>query len=108
MADVEAEAVGAQYVVAVLKQGAFAVQVGDELVPIVAMNPRLLAAAEKASGIPWTQMVESPTADLTAAQMLINAAEEQAGEDLSEAASVAELMGRFVKLPSRNGSGGDG
>lgn len=100
--------VGAQYVRAVHDAGAFAMRVRDELVPILVLEPGVLASVSRACGVPWTALVETPTADLLGASMLLAAAEQHCGvDDVPAPTSVAELMARFVVMPARNGTGGD-
>lgn len=99
----EPEAVGQAFIDAINAVGPFAIRVGDTLVRLIGLQPQLLAGVQRASGVPWVQLVESPTADLAAALMLVAAAEQQCGIEASPVGTVVELMDRFVKMPATGG-----
>lgn len=101
----DVDPVGEWYVAEIRAAGVFAVRVADEIVPLLALDPAKLAQVERAAGVPWTQLLEQPTRDLTAALMLIVTAETHEDAVPVAPATVADLLARFVRLPARNGTG---
>lgn len=67
----EPERVGARYVRELEAAPAFGVLVGDEVVRLDELHPLALAAVQRRSGVPWTELLDTPTADLLGALALV-------------------------------------
>jgi hypothetical protein len=95
------EPVGAAYAAELHKLGTFGVVVDDQVVRLDQLSALELAGVQRATGIPWPQLLQQPTEDLLGAIALIEACEAHAGVEQRSAAGqyvVAELLQRVVRV----------
>lgn len=98
---VEVEQVGAAYAHELGKLGTFGVVVEDQVVRLDELSALELAGVQRATGVPWPELLQQPTQDLLGAIALVEACEAHAGVEQRSAAGqyrVAELLERVVRV----------
>jgi hypothetical protein len=100
MAD-EVDRVGAAYADELGKLGTFGVVVEGQVVRLDQLSALELAGVQRATGVPWPELLQTPTQDLLGAIALVEACEAHAGAESRTAAGqyvLADLLVRIVRV----------
>lgn len=99
MAD-DVEPVGAVFAHELHKLGTFGVLVDGQVVRLDELTVGEVATVQRATGVPWVDLLQQPTADLLGALALVQACEAHTGADVSlpDAMTVGELLDRVVRV----------